>query len=158
MAKTTNFGFSNNTASATTISPIALGLMTNYALVTDEPSEVRLDNKTAPLDQGEIVSFKSREIPKVATSLKNYYPAPVTTGIQYVVEVEEMLTTTVDSDATYRVDEPITAYLTIRHPKSGNITQDHIVQVIQRLVGACLNDSGEWRFEELMRSALKPTN
>lgn len=158
MSKVTNFGFANESESTVTLKPIALGLTTNYALVTDEPSEVRLDNKTAPLDQGEIVSFKAREIPKVATSLKNYYPAPVTTGIQYVVEAEEMLSTTVEGDATYRVDEPITAYLTIRHPKSGNITQAHIVKVMQRLIGACLNDKGEWRFEELMRSALKPSN
>lgn len=156
MAKMTTFSFTNTSESEVTLKPIALGLISNYALVTDEPSEVRLDNKTAPLDQGEIVSFKAREIPKVATSLKNYYPAPVTTGIQYVIEVEEMLTTTVDSDATYRVDEPITAYLTIRHPKSGNITQAHITEVLQRLIGACLDDEGNWRFEELMRSALKP--
>ena len=157
MAKTSKFGFTNNTLSETKVSPISLNFTTNYGCRSDEPDEVVMDNKTAPIDQPELISFKVRDLPQVNTRFSVLYPPKVASGVQYVVQVEELLSTTSDTDPDYRVDDAIVAYLTIRHTKSGNITNDIIGQVVQRLIGACQNPDGTWRFDELMRSILKPS-
>lgn len=154
---TSSFGFTNVTPGTHTATPILLQLIENYALKSDEPTVVELDNKTCPLDQGELVSFKCQDVTKVSSSQEIRNPAKVTTGVQYLAKVEEILRTTSSTDADFVVDEPIIAYLTIRHPKSGNITPDHISSVVERLLGSLMKADGTWRFNELMRSALKPT-
>jgi hypothetical protein len=157
MALQSSFKFTNTTASTHEVTPVVLGVTSNYALVTEDADVVRLDNKTAPVDAGELVTYRYSDIPKVNSKLDIQYPSPVTKGCQYVISEEAVLSTTDSADATYRVDEPIVAYLTIRHPKSGNVTNAHIGQVVTRLLSACLTSNGEWRFDDLMRSALKPT-
>jgi hypothetical protein len=158
MAKTSSWGFSNTTGSThKTITPVALGLVTNYALADDQADAVVLDNKTAPLDQQETITFRYREIPKVNTNVTVQYPAPVTVGCQYIVSLEEVLKTE-DASVGYRVDDPIVAQLTIRHPKSGNISSSHIETILTRLVGALYADDGTCRINDLMRSALKPVS
>lgn len=157
MSKVSSFGFTNKTESSTvTLKPIALAICDNYALKEDEPTSVVEDNKTCPLDQPEIVSFRCRDIPQVNSSVINQYPAPVTSGVQYIISVDELLSTR-DDALNYRVDDPIVATLTIRHTKSGNITSEHIQTVINRLLGACYKADGTSRFDDLMRSALKPS-
>lgn len=157
MSKVSKFGFSNTTASTQVETPIAVGVLTNYALKQDEPTVVDLDNKTCPFDQGELLSYKCQDVKKVSTVQDILFPAPVATGVQYVIKLEEILSTTDGTDANYRVDEPIVAYLTIRHPKSGNINGALVGTVVDRLMGACRKADGSWRFDDLMRSSLKPT-
>jgi hypothetical protein len=125
-------------------------------VTTDTASAAVLNNKTAPVDVEEIISYKSRDIQRVDTDLNIQYPSPVQKGIQYTVMVEDTLTTTDTADASFRVDEPIVAYLTVRHGKSGNITGDIVSQVFQRLISALMREDGTWRFDDLMRSAERP--
>lgn len=158
MAKTSSFGFTNKTASSkVTITPVDLLVCDNYALKEDEPTSVVEDNKTCPLDQPEMIHYICRDIPQVNSSIVNQYPAPVKNGVQYIVTVEELLSTRDDSIG-YRVDDPIVASLTIRHTKSGNITSNDIQTVVSRLLGACYKTDGTSRFDDLMRSALKPSS
>jgi hypothetical protein len=156
MAKTSAFGFSNTTAATVDITPIALGLTSNYSVTADTANEARLNNKTAPIDVEELVWYKTRSIPKVDSDLNIQYPSPVKGGVQYFVTVEDTLSTTDSADATFRVDEPIVAQLSIRHPKSGNVTAALVGQVVTRLLSACRRNDGSWRFDDLMRSAERP--
>lgn len=156
MALQSSFGFSNTTASTHDITPKVLGVTTNYSVVTDDADETVLSNKTAPVDQEEIISYRSRVLQRVDTDLNNQYPSPVKGGIQYQVVLQDMLSTTDSANAAFRVDEPIVAQLTIRHPRSGNITNSHIATVVTRLISACLRSDGTWRFDDLMRSAERP--
>jgi hypothetical protein len=157
MSKVSSFGFTNTTDSTTvTVVPKLLGLTTNYAVATESADEARLNNKTCPIDQEEIVSFRSRNIQKVDTDLNIQYPSPVKKGIQYQIMIEDTLSTTDTADASFRVDEPIVAQLTIRHPKSGNISNTEVVNVVKRLLSACIKTDGTWRFDDLMRQAEKP--
>lgn len=158
MALTSSFGFTNNAASTKPMTPTNLKVVDVYALKADEPTQVTLDNKTCPLDKGEVLNYMCTDLKRVSTAVDIQHPAEVTTGVQYVIKLDEVLTTTSDSDSEYRVDEPVVAYLTIRHQKSGNITNDLIGQVVTRLIGACRREDGSWRFDDLMRSALKPTS
>lgn len=154
---TSTFGFTNKQAATKSVTPIKLGVLDNYALIKDEPTDVTLTNKTCKLDQAEVLSYMCTDLKSVTTAAEIRNPAPVRTGVQYTVKLDEVLTTTSDSDANYRVDEPVVAYLVVRHPKSGNITDALVGEVVTRLVGACVREDGSWRFDDLMRSALKPT-
>lgn len=155
MAKTSSFKFTNVTDSTVTVTPKKLGDVTNYAVQSNDANSVVLNNKTAPIDSEEILTYRSRDIQKVNTDLNIQYPSPVKSGIQYQVMIEDTLCTE-DATANFRVDEPIVAQLTIRHPKSGNITSDIVAQVVTRLISACRTDAGTWRFTDLMRGAERP--
>lgn len=156
MALTTKFGFTNTTASSKTVAPVDVKMKSNYALIEDEPSSCVMSNKTCPIDQGELISFKCQTVKNVSTAQDVLYPAKVQTGIQYVVKVEDLLSVTSDTDPNFRTDLPVVAYLTIRHTKNGAITDEIISQVVSRLLGACRKADGTWRFGDLMRSSLKP--
>lgn len=156
MAITTKFGFTNTTASSKTVVPVDVKMKSNYALTEDEPNSCVMSNKTCPIDQGELVSYKCQTVKNVSTAQDVLYPAKVQTGIQYVVKVEDLLSVTSDTDPNFRTDLPIVAYLTVRHTKNGAITDEVISQVIARLLGACRKADGTWRFSDLMRSSLKP--
>jgi len=156
MARVSAFGFTNTTPGSNTVTPIALGLTSNYALADEDANNAILNNKTAPIDAEELITFRSRSIAQVNTDLNIQYPSPVKGGIQYQVQVEDVLTTTDTADASFRVDEPIVALLTIRHPKSGNIGSTQIAAVMNRLLGCIMKSDGTWRFDDLMRGAERP--
>jgi hypothetical protein len=156
MSKVSAFGFTNTTAGSNNITPIDLGLTSNYAVKSDTADTAVLNNKTAPIDVEEIVTYRSRDIQVVNTSLNIQYPSPVKKGIQYQVMVEDTLSTTDTADADFRVDEPIVCQLTIRHPKSGNIGNAEVATVFTRLISSLMKEDGTWRFDDLMRSAERP--
>lgn len=155
MAKTSSFGYTNVSDVERTGHEYLMGLVQNYALVTEDPDQVVIDNTLAPLDQQELITYQSRTLPRINSGVVNNFPATTTAGIQYVVKVEELLSTT-DSDSGVRVDEPITMYVVVKHPRSGNITSDIVTEVWKRLNGALKKSDGTYRWAELMRSALKP--
>jgi hypothetical protein len=156
MAKVSAFTFTNKTASANTITPLALGLTSNYAVSTEVANQAVLNNKTADIDAMELISYRTQSVKSVANNLDIRNPAKVTSGIQYGVQVEETLVTTDSDDATFRVDEPIVASINIRHPKSGNIDNSVVAEVVLRLISSLMRADGSWRFDDLMRSAERP--
>lgn len=155
MAKVTSFGFTNVTESTLAVKPINVKLVTNYARIEDEPTSCVLANKTAPLDQGELITLRANDIDRVSSTQIIQNPSPVRNGIQYVIKVEDILRT-VDANGVVLMDEPIIAYLTVRHQKSGNVTPTMVVDMVKRVMGACVRADGTWRFDDLMRSALAP--
>jgi hypothetical protein len=156
MAKTSAFSYTNKTAGSNTVTPLALGLTSNYALAQDIQDQVVLNNKTAPIDAEELVAFRSRTIKDVNSNANIQYPAPVKSGIEYSLRLDEVLTTTDSSDASYRVDEPIVCTIAFRHPKSGNIGNSQIAEVFLRAISSLMKADGSWRFDDLMRSAERP--
>lgn len=157
MSVTTDFGFANETASTNTLSLTALDITSNYALVADEPDKCVLSNVTCPIDEPEVLTYGARNITSVSSSISNQNPPKVKGGIQYQIKLEELLRTTSSTDASFVVDDPIVATVTIRHSKSGNITGTKIDEVWGRLNSAIVKKDGTTRFSDLMRSALKPT-
>lgn len=156
MSRVSTFGFTNTTAGTNTVTPLKLGLTSNYAVKADTADQAVLNNKTAPIDIEEVITYRSRDIATVNTSLNIQYASPVKKGIQYQVMIEDTLSTTDSVDADFRVDEPIVMQLTIRHPKSGNIGNSQIGTVFLRLISSLMKEDGTWRFDDLMRSAERP--
>lgn len=156
MARVTAFGFTNNSDSSNEITLKSLGLTSNYALTAEDANNAVLSNRTAPIDAEEIVTFRTRSISTVNTDLNIQNPSKVKSGIQYQVQLEDTLVTTDTEDASFRVDEPVVALLTIRHPRSGNITEAHVGQIFTRLISCLMKSDGSWRFADLMRGAERP--
>lgn len=151
-----NYAYSNGTAATFEITPVAVGVVTNYAKTVDEPTIVQLSNKTCPLDQGELITYRCNDIDKVTSTQKVQNPSKVRNGVQYVVKCEEILRTK-DSDGNIISDEPVIAYVTFKHQKSGNITPELVEEVFKRLCGALYKSDGTSRIADLMRNAIAPT-
>jgi hypothetical protein len=154
--KTSSFGFTNTSAGQNTVTPLQLGLTSNYSLTADQADVATLNNKTAPVDREEIISFRSRSLSAVNSGLNIQYPSPVKGGVEYSLKIEDTLTTTDSDDANFRVDEPIVCTIAFRHPKSGNITSTQVATVFLRAISSLMKEDGTWRFDDLMRSAERP--
>lgn len=107
----------------------------NFATVSLTADECVLSNRLSPLDQEERLTYRARAIPRVDTTIQVRHPAPVLTGVQYQVVLEDIVRTTVDGSDVV-VDEPIVMALTVRHPRSGNITDSILKQCFRRFIGA----------------------
>lgn len=158
MANTSQFAFTNVTAATTAITPIALFGATDgtnsYGKTVDEPTVVVRSNTTCPLDQGELLTTRYNDLAKVSTSQSIQNPLPIKDGCQYVIKLEEILRTT-NAAGDIVGDEPVIAYLTIRHQKSGNITSSIVDSVVKRLLGACYaSTDGTPYWNDYMRSFL----
>lgn len=156
MSRTSAFGFTNNSDSSNSVVPKALGVTSNYAVITDKADQAVLSNKTTPIDLQEKITYQSRDIQVVNNDLNIQYPSPVKKGIQYGVLLEETLSTTDTADASFRMDEPIVMSLSVRHGKSGNINNAIVGQCFVRLISTLMRADGTWRFDDLMRSAERP--
>lgn len=157
MSKTSTFGFTNTEDSTVTLTPKALGLTSNYAVSADISDQAILNNKTAPIDLQEVISYRSTDINNLKSNAVNIqYPSPVTAGVQYSVQVTDTLSTTDSNDASFRVDEPISVTISVRHPKSGNIGSTQVATVMMRALSSLVKEDGSWRFDDLMRGAERP--
>lgn len=148
--------YTNNTVRVSqTTQEYTLGLTSNYAIVTDEPNMVLLDNRTSSLDQQELLSFRYRKIGSVNTDLNIQNPSPVKGGVQYAVQLEEVVRETL-GDGTV-IDHPIVMYLTVRHHLSGAITSAALAETLERLLSSLRRESdNSYRFDDLVRGALRP--
>lgn len=161
-----SFTYTNTTQAVDYDPTIKLGMSSNYARITDEPNMARVTNKTASIEQPELITYRCDPIKKVSTAINVMNPSPNLAGVQYTVKIEEVDRAVVGSDT---IDEPIAMWLTIKHPTSNRWDNAKVASVFRRLVSALLKDQAttgsaapitdatDWRFEDLMRSALMPT-
>jgi hypothetical protein len=142
--------------SSNKLDQILLGLVSNYAVTTDTADTAVLNNKTAPVDAEEIVTFRTRNIPNIKTNLNIQNPAAVKAGVWYAVDVEDTLVTEDTADPSYRVDYPTGVTIAFKHPRSGDITPAHVEELLARAVSALRNADGSWKFADLMRGSERP--
>lgn len=156
MAETSTFTFTNTTA-GDNATMVALGMVTNYAKTTDEPTEAVLTNKTATIDQPELVTYRGRKIDRVATQNTISYPCKVSEGVEYGIRLDEVLRNK-DAAGNILYDDPIVATITFKHQRSAYVTSEILTQVLSRLLGALYDETtNKFRFNDLMRQALVPT-
>lgn len=141
---------------------VKLGLASNYARVIDEPNMARVRNKTAPNEQPEYITFRCDYVDKISTPIPVKYPAPTKDGVQYSVKIDSVDRTQI-GDVVY--DEPCSITLTIRHANSNTWNNQKVATLFKRLMSALAKgmvtgegeiQDADWRFEDLMRSALMP--
>lgn len=159
MARSTSWGYTNSTASTATAALAQLGEYSNYGVLQDSPEACRLTNKTSPLDQPERVTFRCTAQDISIKDLAN--PGPSKGGVLYSCRVDDILRVAdpAGTGSATVVDEPISMWLTIKHSTSNSWTNTDVATVLGRLLGALYDETGnKWRFEDLMRSALRPKN
>lgn len=167
MAITSSFSFTNTTAAGFTVTPVEVGEKTNYtpsstykqkAAKNDLPYTEAYSNVTASTDQDEALTLTSKPIKSVNNMLPSTaYPSRQKGGVQYQVRLDEMLRT-YDNDGNIMFDEPIVAYLTIRHPRSPYITASIVDTIVKRLLGSCYTSAGASRWNDLMRGNVTPSS
>lgn len=160
MAKQYDFGYTNTSASASALTANLMDMVSSYAVTTDEPEECSLTNRTSPLNQREKITYRCNHQKVSQTGLA--YPGPTNDGVLYSVRVDDILRVTDSDNPNFVVDEPISMWLTVKHSTSNNWTNAQVSSVLARLLGALYKGdtalvAGSFRFEDLMRSALKPT-
>jgi hypothetical protein len=152
-----SYSYTNTTPATDTVSRINLGLDTNYATITDDPTVAKVSNRTASLEQPEVFTFKSVRVGSVDTPTKLTNPPKTLDGVKYTIKLETINRKSIATGEV--VDEPFCAWLTIEHGTSDTWTNSTVVAQIERLLGSCKTGDGttsKWRFEDLMRSALVP--
>lgn len=113
----------------------------NFATVELTADTCVLSNRSSPLDQEERLTFIARPIAKVNTDLQIRNPAPVKAGVQYTIMLEETVRTT-DANGNIICDEPLVMLMTVRHPRSANITEAVVKQALRRFLGCVLLPGG----------------
>lgn len=156
MADTSSFTFTNVTA-GDNVAMTAMQMVTNYAKTQDEPSEAVLTNKTASIDQPEVISYRGRKIDRVATVNTISYPCKVQEGVEYGIRLDEVLRNK-DANGNILYDDPIVASITFKHLRSAYVTPAIMTQILGRLLGALYDETTDtFRFGDLMRQALVPS-
>lgn len=157
MSKTTNFDFANKAASTNTVTLTKIGLESNYGVTVHTSNKVVLTNTTCPRDNQEIVILTyNPDMPKVNMEKPTKYPMPVPSGSQFTVELQDYLRISSSDDLTFRQDAPIAAKLSVRASNASEVTDEVILQMIDRLRSIITRDDGTSRVGDLMRGVLEP--
>lgn len=156
-ALTSSLGFTN-TKVGTALPTTDLELTSNYGMVSaPRPAEeTRLMNKTGPVDQKELISYRNRSIDSINTYNKIYYPARVTSGQEFGIRLDEVLRTK-DENGFIIADEPIVCTVSFKAPMSNNMSNAILSQIFGRLAGAIPKDSeGNQDWMSLMMGSTNP--
>lgn len=152
-----SLGFTNTTA-GTAVTGTDLKITANYGQI-NAPSpaeETRLKNKTGPVDQKEILSYRNRRIESVNTYNKIYYPARVVAGQEFGIRLDEILRTE-DENGFILCDEPIVLSISFKAPMSNNLTNDVLNTIYKRMQGAVPVDAdGNMDWLSLMMGSTNP--
>jgi hypothetical protein len=147
--------YTNTESRVQTLPEYDLGLTTNYFVVKDEPDQVMLDNHTAPKHK-ELITLTANSVAAVNTNCRVAFPNPVRGGTRIRVQLETLVKNTLADGS--EVEDPINMYLTAVVPDNGFVTDADVAEVFRRLVSVLHKDDGSYRFDELLRGGLKPTN
>lgn len=156
MATEVIFGFTNRTAQATgLITGKKLGMYTNYDAKEFTSNSTLLRNATCPIDRDELVSIRTKDLPRIDNDLNIEKVSPIKGGIEYSIQTQTVAT--VKDDVTgLSYQEPVVITTTIRHHKNACLTGSIISQLLERNVSAFYQDDGTERFSRLMTGCEAP--
>lgn len=157
MALTSTFGFTNVTDATDTLKHVQIKPVTGYSVRKDDPDQCVLLNSSTLYDQPELVTYQVGSLKRIPSLIDNTHPPKVVEGIQYGIRIDELLRVSSSTNDTYVEDLPIVMNLSIKHVRNGQITSAHIETLFKRLLGACVKADGTTRFNDLMRSAIRPS-
>lgn len=156
MAINVSFGFTNTTAQTTgLINGKKLGMYSNYDAKEFTSNSTLLRNSTCPIDKDELVSVRTKDIPRIDSNLNIEKASPIKGGIEYSVQTQVVAAITDDATGI-SYQEPIVLTTTIRHHKNACLTGSIISQLLERHVSAFYQDDGTERFSRLMTGCETP--
>jgi len=162
MAKVLNKGYVTTDETSLVTSAVGFDYAANFAVKSDSPGEARIVNTTTPIDRPETLRFAYSEIKDVYanTSIDTSAYASSRKGVQVLVQLTDVYALTDDTDASYRVDLPVSAHLVIKLPANENISSADVLGLANRLVGGLYDNQvvNSDRISALLRGSLLPTS
>lgn len=133
----------------------------DFAVVSESPSEVILSNLTSPIDRTETIRYAIQGINDVYnnTDIDSSVKAASHKGISLVCQVNDIYSYTDETDpSSARIDLPVSAHLVIKVPKSTYITADDYLAVAQRAFSAIFGTGSATsaQLQLLLRGAINP--
>lgn len=162
MAKTGGFSYTNTTATThKTISLYDLKELENYGTNGGDGIRTYTNTQASSSDAPERFSFFSSTKKNIGTSLPVAYPSQrrtaasdknssVAEGVKYGLKYEAIHTTTDSGDATYRVDRPVVAELSLAHEVVDTLTVSQLMDVLGRMYSFLEKENGTSRLADLM--------
>lgn len=160
MAKTINKGYVTTDETSLVTAAVGFDYATNFRVKSNQSDEVKLVNTTSPLDRPEQLRIAYSEIGDVYrnTSIDSSVYAASRKGVQILAQLTDVYSLTDDTDASYRVDLPISAHVVIRIPACEHITSSDILGIVNRLNGLLYDNQSvdSTRLEAMLRGSLVP--
>lgn len=156
----TSWNFTDtSTTSVGQIQPATINYSADFAKKTADASSVVIANLTSPLDRIETIRYAAQRVSNIysGANIEPGYYSPVKSGMSILIQDNTVLTDEVDG---VRVDYPFSAHIVMRVPLSAVVTESVLNAVINRLIGACYEQSGTTpapRLNKLIRGAVLPT-
>lgn len=141
MAKILNKGYTDSVVTTKNVAVPDLNWTTDFKVKQDEPTEAILANVTSPLDRPESIRFGYTDIKDVykGTSIDPSVYAPTRRGMQILAQVNDIYSVSSDTDATYRIDLPVSAHVVIKIPACELLTADVVNALALRAVATLYN-------------------
>jgi hypothetical protein len=125
-------------------------------------SELIMTNLTSPVDRPEKFRLSFSEVANIyaGTDIDQAVYAPSKRGVSVLCQLTETYSVTDSTDASFRIDLPISAHIVIKIPASEYLTADMVQTVAGRLVSG-LYDTGSTttaRLNAIIRGSLSPSD
>lgn len=163
--KSVSFGFTDTPISGVTELTFDRGLVNfgaDFSTQSSKPGETILVNLTTPVDRPEKFRFAQSAISNVysGSGISANVQAQSVRGSNVLVQLTEVLSITDDTDPTYRVDVPMAVHLVLKVPAIEQVTEDHVMTALGRLVSGIYNTGSEanTRLKALIRGSLLPSD
>lgn len=162
MSKTISWNRSDTavTPAVGKITPDSLNFAADFAKREGGNGSVTIVNTTGPADRTETVRYAVSKVSNIysGTSVDPSAFALSKRGASVLVQVNDIITVT-DSTTSYRYDLPISAHMVVKTSLDEVITSDVLTSIVQRLIGAAYEQSGNSvgdRLAKLIRGAVVP--
>lgn len=166
MAKTSSWGYTNNTDSQESVTLKLVNLKSQYSGYTlnseeskgdnrpNNQSRIILSNRTAPRELDEKVMFAFRPLQEVRSFNLVTNPGKIRDGLEFRVRLDANLRTEWDNGDV--VDDPQVMELVFRGAGDGNVTAATVEEQFVRLISSCYDFTNDrWRFGDLLKQALE---
>lgn len=153
MSKITSWGFTNVSLLANEVKPVILNLFSEYSKKELADGSTRYTNLSSPSDSMETITIKAKKLADVRINEAIQNPSKNKGGVQYSIQVEDILSTTETEDPAYRIDEPLAVTITVRHAASANVTPAHVEVAVARALGAMYYADGASRLPRFIRQS-----
>lgn len=139
MSRVVTTGYTDTAISGVSSLSFPRGLVNftkDFCVQKNGTTDVTLTNLTCPVDQPERFRFAISDIANIYANsgIDASVWAPNHQGQSLLIQVSEVISVTDSADPSYRVDLPVTCNITIKSPKSGLVTADHLLTLLGRAV------------------------
>lgn len=165
MAKQVSFGYTDTPISGVTSLNFPRGLVnykSDFGIVVDKPGELILTNLSSPMDRPEKIRLAWTAVSDIYanTGISDNVKAPSQKGVSVLVQLTQVASITDTEDPDFRVDEPISVHMVLKIPSVEQITAEHVLTAVGRLVSGLFETGSalDSRLRKLLRGSLKPSD